>query len=219
TRLTLFRAIDRRTYERGLIEARTRAEAAVGVEQETAVLREQFIAVLGHDLRNPLAALAAGARMLRERESLSEHGRVVVKEMSGSIARASVLVDNLLDFARGRLGGGFVLSRDPGQPLAPVLEQVVTEIRAIASDREILTDFSITEPVDCDPARVAQLAANLVSNAVTHGAPGIPIEVEARTRDGRFSLSVTNGGVPIPPEARAHLFQPFFRGSVRRSQQ
>lgn len=219
TRLTMFKAVDRRTYERGLIEARTRAETAVGVEQETAVLREQFIAVLGHDLRNPLAALAAGARMLDERETLSERGRVIVKEMSASIARASALVGNLLDFARGRLGGGLTLTCNPDQPLTSALEQVVTEIRAIAPDREILTDFSLTEPVDCDPARIAQLVGNLVSNAVTHGAPGIPIEIEAWTGGGLFSLSVINGGVPIPPEAREQLFQPFFRGSVRRSQQ
>jgi len=219
TRLALFKAVDRRSYERGLVEARNKAEAVVGAEQETAALREQFIAVLGHDLRNPLAALAAGARLLSERESLSERGRVVVKEMGASIARATALVANLLDFARGRLGGGLMLARNPDQPLVPVLEQVVAESRAIAPDREILTDFSIAQPVDCDPARIAQLAANLVSNAVTHGAPGVPIEVEARTEGGRFLLSVTNGGVPIAPEARARLFQPFFRGSVRRSQQ
>jgi sigma-B regulation protein RsbU (phosphoserine phosphatase) len=219
TRLTLFKAVDRRSYERGLIEARDKAEAVVGFEQETAALREQFIAVLGHDLRNPLAALAAGARMLGEREQLSDRGRVVIKEMSASIARAIALVGNLLDFARGRLGDGLTLTRDADQPLTPVLEQVVSESRAVAPDREILTDFAITQPVDCDPARIAQLAANLVSNAVTHGAPGVPIEVEARTQDGQFTLSVINGGVPIAPEARAQLFQPFFRGAVRRSQQ
>lgn len=218
TRLTLFKAVDRRTYERGLLEARTRAEAATALELETSVLREQFIAVLGHDLRNPLAALAAGARILGEKEELSQRGQFVVKEMGASVARAQALVENLMDFARGRLGGGLTLSRDADQPLTPVLEQVVSEIRVIAPDRTILTSFSIAEPVDCDRARIAQLASNLVSNALTHGAPGVPIEVEAWTGSGRFTLSVTNGGVPIPPAARAQLFQPFFRGAVRRSQ-
>ena len=219
TRLTLFKAVDRRSYERGLLEARTQAEAAALEEHEASLLREQFIAVLGHDLKNPLAALAAGVRMLRERESLSERGRVIVKEMNASIARASALVANVLDFARGRLGGGLTLTRTSAQPLEPVLEQVVSEMRAIAPDREIVTDFAIAEPVNCDPARIAQLASNLLSNAVTHGAPGIPIEVEAKTDEGRFVLSVTNGGVPIPPAARAQLFQPYFRGAVRPSQQ
>ena len=219
TRLTLFKAVERRSYERNLLEARTKAEAATGAEQETAVLREQFIAVLGHDLRNPLAALAAGVRMLGSHESLSERGQVIVKEMNGSVSRATALVTNLLDFARGRLGGGLPLNRVPDQALAPVVEQVVTEIRAMEPDRAILTDLAVTEPVDCDPSRIAQLASNLVSNAVAHGAPGVPIQVKAATAGGRFTLSVTNAGTPIPPEARERLFQPFFRGAVRRSQQ
>lgn len=219
TRLTLFKAVDRRSYERGLVEARAQAEAAATHEHESSLLREQFIAVLGHDLKNPLAALAAGVRMLAEREALSERGRGIAREMNASIARATALVGNVLDFARGRLGGGLALARSNDQPLAPVLEQVVSEMRAIAPDREILTDFAITEKVNCDRGRIAQLASNLLSNAVTHGAPGIPIEVDARTEDGRFTLAVTNGGVPIPPAARAQLFQPYFRGTVRPSQQ
>ncbi len=217
TRLTLFKAVDRRTYERSLVEARVRAETMASAEHETAMLREQFIAVLGHDLRNPLAALAAGIRMLNQRESLTDRGRIVTKEMAASVGRAVSLIDNVLDFARGRLGGGLTLNRDSNEPLTPVLEQVVAEVRAIAPEREIVSDFAIDEPLYCDRAKIGQLAANLVSNAVTHGAPGIPIEVEARTEGSQFVLSVANGGVPIPPPARARLFQPFFRGTAGRS--
>ena len=112
TRITLFKAIERRSYERGLIEARSKAEAAVGVGLETAALREQFIAVLGHDLRNPLAALSAGVALLDKREPLTERGRKIVEEMNASLDRATALVANLLDFARGRLGDG--LTSEPG---------------------------------------------------------------------------------------------------------
>lgn len=219
TRITLFKAVDRRSFERGLIDARDRAQAATEAEHETSMLREQFIAVLGHDLRNPLAALAAGVRMLSRREELSDRGQVIVKEMGASITRATALVTNLLDLARGRLGGGLPIKRNSSQALAPVLEQVVSEMRAIAPDRQIVTDIAITEPVDCDPNRIAQLASNLVANALTHGAAGVPVEVEARIAGGDFHLTVSNGGVPIPPEARAQLFQPFFRGDIRPSQQ
>jgi phosphoserine phosphatase RsbU/P len=218
TRLTMFKAVDRRTYERGLVAARKQAEAAVAAEHETSVLREQFIAVLGHDLRNPMAALAAGIRMIRERETLSDRGHLVAKEMSATVSRATGLIENVLDFARGRLGDGLTLNRSP-VPLAPVLEQVVAEIRAISPDRQIMAHFSIEHPVDCDAGRIGQLASNMIANAVTHGAPGVPIEVEAHTNDDHFVLAVANGGVPIPSAARAQLFQPFFRGSVRRSQQ
>jgi sigma-B regulation protein RsbU (phosphoserine phosphatase) len=216
TRLTMFKAIDRRTYERELVAARTRAEHEALAEHEISVLREQFIAVLGHDLRNPLAALAAGARML-EREKLSERGSVVIGEMMRSVTRATALIDDVLDLARGRLGGGLTLGRDDREPLTPVLEQIVAEVRAVAPDRVILTEFAIAEPVNCDRARIGQLAGNLISNAVTHGAPGLPIEVKAWTDEDSFVLSVSNAGTPIPAEAQARLFHPFFRGAVRRS--
>jgi phosphoserine phosphatase RsbU/P len=219
TRITLFKAVERRSYERGLLEARSKAEAAVGVGMETAALREQFIAVLGHDLRNPLAALSAGVGLLDKREPLTDRGRKIVAEMNASLGRATGLVANLLDFARGRLGDGLTLNRSANEPLTPVLEQVVTEIRSIAPEREILAEFRIAEPVDCDRGRIAQLASNLLSNAVTHGAPKVPIRIEASTDDNSFVLSVANGGAPIPVDAREQLFQPFFRGAVRRSQQ
>ena len=75
TRLTIFKAVDRRTYERSLLEARAKAEAETKAQQENALVREQFIAVLGHDLRNPLAAFQAGVRMLKTREKLTDKGR------------------------------------------------------------------------------------------------------------------------------------------------
>jgi sigma-B regulation protein RsbU (phosphoserine phosphatase) len=218
TRLTMFKAVDRRTYERGLVAARTKAEETAAAERATSVLREQFIAVLGHDLRNPLAALAAGIRLIGDRETLSPRGHLIVKEMGASVSRAMALIENVLDFARARLGDGLVLNRRTAS-IVPILEQVVAEIRAIAPDREIMARFSIEHPVDCDPDRIGQLASNLIANAVTHGALGFPIEVEAQTADGTLIFSVANGGVPIPPAARAQLFQPFFRGGVRRSQQ
>jgi sigma-B regulation protein RsbU (phosphoserine phosphatase) len=218
TRLTLFKAVERRKYERSLIEARQDAEVAARVEHETAVLREQFIAVLGHDLRNPVASLGAGVRLLGT-QSLSDRGRTVVKLMGQSVARASLLIDNVLDFARGRLGEGLSLVRNSNEPLTPVLEHVVGEVRLVVPDRIINASFAIEEPIDCDRQRLGQLAANLISNAVAHGAPGVPIDVEVRTDGATLTLSVTNGGDPIPPEAREKLFEPFFRGGIRPSQQ
>ena len=215
TRLTLFKAVDRRTYERSLVEARATAEAETKAHREAALLRDQFIAVLGHDLRNPLAALAAGTRLLSRREQLSESGAEILKEMDGSLARASALVDDLLDLARGSLGGGFVVHRDNDAPLTPVLEQVVSEIRRIAPKRQLEVTIAIDEPVYCDRQRIGQLASNLLANAITHGEPSRPIRFDALTRDGRFILSVANAGAPIPPDVRERLFQPFFRGAYQ----
>ncbi len=216
TRLTLFKAIDRRTYERSLLEARLKAEAESKQQREAALLRDQFIAVLGHDLRNPLAAIAAGVRLLGRREKLSESGQKILSEMQSSVSRASALIDDVLDLARGRLGGGFVVERTEAE-LTPVLEQVVSEIRAIAPDHVISTRFEIEEPVYCDPGRIGQLASNLLGNAVTHGSVDGPIRVEAFTKSESFVLSVANAGDPIPEDVRGQLFEPFFRGARRAS--
>ena len=219
TRLTLFKAVDRRTYERSLVQARARAEAETGEHREAALLRDQFMAVLGHDLRNPLAAIAAGIRLLGRREQLSESGQRIIAEMNGSVDRASSLIDNLLDLARGSLGGGFAISRDADAPLTPVLEQVVAEVRAIAPEHRIDASFDIEEPVCCDRGRLGQLASNLLSNAVTHGGAAQPIRFEAFTQGDEFVLFVANAGEPIPEEVRSRLFNPFFRAAARPSNQ
>lgn len=76
--------------------------------QQTAILRDQFIAVLGHDLRNPLASIDAAARLLRKRP-LDKQAIDLVTAMQGSITRMARLITNVLDFARGQLGGGFLI--------------------------------------------------------------------------------------------------------------
>jgi sigma-B regulation protein RsbU (phosphoserine phosphatase) len=219
TRLTLFKAVDRRTYERSLLEARVKAEAESKAQREDAVLRDQFMAVLGHDLRNPLAAIAAGIRMVGEREQLSDRGRTILSQMNNSVERASSLIEDVLDLARGTLGGGFVVDRNADAPLAPVLEQVVAEVRAIEPAHRIDAHIDIDQPVYCDRGRIGQLASNLLSNAITHGAADQPIRLEAGTRDDLLEISVANAGEPIPEDVRARLFQPFFRGDARPSRQ
>lgn len=218
TRLTLFKAVDRRTYERSLIEARTKAEAESNANREAVLLRDQFIAVLGHDLRNPLAATAAGISLLARRGQLDERARSILEEMRGSIGRASALVDDLLDLARGSLGGGVPIERKADQPLTPILEQVVAEARRIAPEQRIDAHIDIQEPVNCDRGRIGQLAANLLANAITHGRRDRPIALDASTQGALFVLSVTNAGEPIPGEVLERLFQPFFRGANRPSQ-
>ena len=97
---------------------------ALSSERQPAELRDQFIAVLGHDLRNPLAAINAGARMLLRGEH-DDRTITVLNLMLTTTKRTSVLIDNVLDFARGRLGGGLDFQRQDFASLAPVLEQVI----------------------------------------------------------------------------------------------
>jgi sigma-B regulation protein RsbU (phosphoserine phosphatase) len=225
TRLTLLKATDRRRYEQELLDARDQSRSSEAVarailkdEREASELREQFIAVLGHDLRNPLASISAGARILR-RQAKDETETQVLQMMQTTVTRMSGLIDNVLDFARGRLGGGITLSRDANRPLEPVLQQVVDELRTAMPDRVIESDFRISEPVNCDRSRIGQMVSNLLGNALTHGSPDKPVKMVASTDKGVFVLWIANAGEPIPDAAMVHLFQPFFRGRVRASLQ
>jgi signal transduction histidine kinase len=183
------------------------SEARLLGERETSELREQFIAVLGHDLRNPLASIAAGTKLLTRG---NRDAAPILALMQQSVARMSALIDNVLDLARGRLGGGIALNRAT-QSLEPVLNQVIAELRAGFPESQIEADFDLTQQVDCDSGRVAQLFSNLLGNALTHGTPGAPVRVRANTHKDEFELSVANAGEPIPPEAINRLFQPFYR--------
>ena len=186
-------------------------------ERHTSELREQFIAVLGHDLRNPLASIDAGVKMIAKTQ-LDPRATSVVGLIQGSVARMSALIDDVLDFARGRLGGGLAMRREVTF-LTPVLSQVVEELRARWPERDIETELALPAPVDCDPARVAQLLSNLLANALTHGAADSPVIVRAFETQDAFELSVSNSGKPVPSAALERLFQPFERGAVSPSQQ
>src|ERR1700684_3147882 len=219
TALVVIKATDRRRYERQLVDSRSELQRGLATERETAELREQFIAVLGHDLRNPLAAISAGARILQRSGALKEHKELRVLDMINStVTRMSDLIDDILDFARGRLGGGTTLTRDR-RPLQPMLEQVVDELRTASPRRLIETSFDFPDPILCDGKRIGQLLSNLVGNALTHGSHDQPVRVGAATNDAIFELWVANAGNPIPESAMERLFEPFFRGDVRDSRQ
>ena len=132
------------TAEASLLDARAQAE-----------LREQFIAVLSHDLRNPLASIAAGTRLI-ERTPLNEKAQSIAAMMHQSVARMSVLIDNVMDFARGQLGGGIALKRTD-RPLEPALRHVVDELRTANPNRTIEATFDIAHAPHADPDRIARL--------------------------------------------------------------
>jgi signal transduction histidine kinase len=194
------------------------AEARLLDARAQSVLLEQFVAVLGHDLRNPLASIAAGTRLI-QKSKLDDKALTILDMMKKSVERMSVLIDNVMDLARTRLGGGIVLKRT-NEPLEPALRHVVEELRSAHPQRAIEAQFDITRPVQADPDRVARLLSNLTGNALAYGAEGEPVRVSASTSaDGSFELVVRNKGVAIPPAAMARLFLPFTRGDVRPHQQ
>ena len=200
------------------ITEETEAQASLLNERETAALRDQFIAILGHDLRNPISSIDAGLRLLL-RTPLEDKGKELVRLMQNSVGRMSSLTSNVLDFARGKLGGGFPIERSKDRPLKPVLEVVSDELANSYPERRIDLKFQFVDPIDCDRERIGQMFSNLLANALTHGDLDAPIRIEARAGDGTFTLSVANSGAAIAPAIMNDLFLPFRRGDGHASKQ
>ncbi len=191
-------------------ERQERTESALQSERATAELREEFIAVLGHDLRNPLQAVSATAELLVRRQAEPDLVKLGTR-LKASTRRMSALIDDVLDFARTRLGSGVGLRIREADFLASGLMDVVEEVRAANPLLHIDTDIAINGAVRCDQGRIQQVLSNLLGNAVTHGAPDQPIAVRAAVEGDRLVLSVTNGGTPIPPDDLPKIFQPYWR--------
>lgn len=180
-------------------------------------LREQFIAVLGHDLRNPLAAIQGGMRLLG-REQLSARGQAVTGMVDETVRRMAGIIDNVMDFARGKLGGGIALNPTQGR-VEHILAQVADELITSHPERAIVTDFNVPTDIRADHSRLGQLFSNLLGNALTHGAADQPIRARAHLVDGHLEISTTNGGDPIPASAMDRLFAPFHRGDSKAKQE
>lgn len=192
------------------LDAHTRiaeADDRLREEQMTAILREEFVAVLSHDLRNPLASIAAGVRMLR-RYGIDPKAAEVLELMEASVARMSRLIADTTDFARVRLGGGFEMRTGAPQPIGPAIAARAEELRLAHPGRRI--DLTLEEAVVVfDPARLGQMVSNLIGNALTHGAPGCAVTVTGGAEGGDYVIRVANPGEPIPADLMPHLFKPF----------
>ena len=180
-------------------------------ERQIAELRDQFIGILGHDLKNPVATMRMSADILLKmsKEELTLKQAAMLKSTS---FRLQTLIENILDFARGKMGDGIILDRKASNgSLKAILKQVIKEMKISSPSRKIQYEISLEKDVHCDKDRIAQVLANLLSNADQHGDKDAPVEVKAFTTNNRFELMVNNKGEKIPEETKNHLFEPFYR--------
>lgn len=183
-------------------------ERVLAAERATSTLRERFIAVLGHDLRNPLGAILSAATVLKQTLSDPTASKMATI-IQRSAARIGELADHLLDLARSRQGGGLKATPVPVADMPDRLMQVIQELQAASSDHIIVSDISVQGSVVCDSRRIEQLLSNLISNALTHGARPGTVTVKARRTEAEFVVSVANGGRRIPQSRLETIFQPF----------
>jgi phosphoserine phosphatase RsbU/P len=215
--IAVFKASDRRLYEQNLKIEKAETEKKLTQEQMISGMREQFIAVLGHDLRNPLSSIVTGASLLSDEPDLAEH-QPIIDIIARSASRMAELIANIMDFARARMGSGIIVSRELTD-IEPVLQHVINEISIARQGGSIQTEFNITKPIYCDGPRISQLLSNLLANARLHGTPNGPVLVRAFDTNDIFELSVSNQGKPIPQQSIEKLFHPFSREGHRPSQQ
>lgn len=174
---------------------------------------DQFLAVLGHDLRNPLGAISMSAGLIARRadHTNSKAGSLILT----STERMKRMVDDLLDLTRTRLGSGIPIAPEPTD-LKLLCEEVVAELEAFYPDRpmELHADGDLRGSWDRD--RLAQVLSNLVGNALQYGARDRPIGVTAREDGETVVIEVHNEGRPIPPAMLANIFEPMVREVGRR---
>lgn len=230
--LALFTIYDRDKYERELLKARklaeellrqkTAAEAdlrlaqaelskAFEEAQQRASFAEQMVAIVSHDLKNPLTAIKMGADVLAHGERTPRESNVL-SYMSQSANRAERLIAELLDFTLARVGRGLVVS-PRAVDLHDLVNRSVEELR-VAFPKAKLVHQAIGEGsayVDAD--RMHQLIGNLVGNSVTYGDLERPISITSRLDDDMAHVSVQNHGAPIAPSLMARLFEPMIRGA------
>jgi signal transduction histidine kinase len=192
---------------------RENSENALRDERAASELREQFMAILGHDLRNPLQAVAMSSAFIEKRASDS-----VVREMAARIStnvrRMSALINDILDFARGKLGHGIDVDINDRADISAALTEVVRELQDGQPGRKVTADIRVGRAVRCDIGRLQQVTSNLVANALMHGDPERPVQVSAFTDTTDFVLRVANAGEAIPVEALSKIFEPFWRHSI-----
>ena len=183
--------------------------------RETSELREQFIAVLGHDLRNPLGTIIAGADLMLLCLGDKERLTILAKLVIGSGKRMAALVDDVVDLTRGKMGGGIPLTMELEDQLCATLAQVVDELRSTYPRREIRLEQGDLGMVLCDAARLGQLCSNLLKNALVYGDVNKPVGVAAHIVDDMLELAVTNHGPGMSPDTMAHLFKPYWRAATK----
>ena len=179
--------------------------------------RELFLGVLSHDLRNPLGAIVMGAQVLRMDKTLIGPSAQAATRLQGAGERMALMINDLLDFTRTRLGTRLPIEMTRLQ-LGPALRQTIEELRSLHPGVTISFECEEDLQGDWDAARLNQLLSNLVGNAIQHGEPGKPVEVAACRRGTQVVLTVHNEGPPITPELIGRIFDPLARGVVQEAE-
>jgi K+-sensing histidine kinase KdpD len=172
-----------------------------------------LVGVVGHDLRNPLSVIMAGATVLQHQGLAPESHKDVALRIQKNVRRAARIIDDLLDLTQIQLAGGLQLHRQ-AVDVGALAEEIAEDAQLATPERRVVADsHGQRVVVECDPERISQVFTNLVGNAVRYGAEGEPVRVDVRAEGDDAVISVRNRGPRISPELLPHIFDPFKRGA------
>jgi signal transduction histidine kinase len=188
------------------------AESVMKFNKNVEDAREMFLAILGHDLRTPLAAIYTSARFMLDTEKLN---LPLMTQIAGSANRTVAMVGDLLDFTRSRLGGGIQIFREE-LDLGKVVREAVEEISAAHPHYQFQVNTSEEQVGEWDCARLTQALTNLIVNAGDHAPQGTNISIRLAGEDGDVTIAIHNMGATIPSDRLDGLFKPMKTPEGRR---
>jgi signal transduction histidine kinase len=190
------------------------AESTARYAAELALSRDTFMAVLAHDLRSPLSAIAMLGYLL-EAGAATDGARKQSRQIQTSAKEMGAMIRDLLEYTRTRLGKGIPVHRKKCS-IAGICREALDEVRAAHPQRQF--DLAMSADVEwlVDNARLRQALSNLLNNAVQHGDPATAITLSTAVEDGpQLTIRVKNEGQPIPPESLQVIFDPLIQLSER----
>ncbi|KTC41380.1 histidine kinase [Pseudomonas sp. ABAC21] len=235
--LALFGTTDRDKYERELLNARKLAEAllqektatevalhqaqaelkqAYAISQRRAMFAEQMVAIVSHDLKNPLTAIRMASDFLGRGERTPKE-RQLLGHIDQSSERAQRMIADLLDFTQARVGHGIVIRAAP-LDFHAVVHHAVEELRVAFPKATLVHHTEGDGHASLDADRVQQIIGNLVANSAAYGDPQRDICITSRLANNACEVAVHNHGKAIPEALLANLFEPMNRGTDQASQ-
>jgi two-component system sensor histidine kinase KdpD len=201
------------------LKAREHLAAQVQVAQESERLRKTLLDCVSHELKTPLSAIAAASQEL-SRQTANVHDSQILKDLADEIRdgshRLNRVVNNLLDM--NRLGSGVIRPNREWCDVRELLQSAVDTEHESLHGRDIRLDVPDEIPLALvDHALIEQAVAKLLSNAGSHTAPNLPIEIDAEYTNENLLISVSDRGPGIPAEATERVFEKFYRGDDRKT--
>ena len=186
------------------------AESVARYERLVKQSRDMFLAILGHDLRNPLSVVTSGSGFIMQASDIPPKYVLAATRMFNGAKRMAGLINDLIDFTRTRLGPGIPIHAKDGD-FVGICNQVIDELRTYHSEHQIVLNAPPRLESQFDAGRIGQMLSNLIGNAIQHGVGDSPIVVDLDGDDRQVTISVTNHGPAIPATRFNSIFDPLVR--------